>query len=152
MLLVQENELIKMKIMKTKMLVLVALFLMGTATVFAGIKTEKIEVKGNCGTCKTRIEKAANGVNGVSKADWNKDTKVLELTYDDTKTDLKSIETAIAKVGHDTPLVKAPDNAYNALPGCCKYDRTGNKQSSGSCEKQSSGTCKKQSSGCCEKH
>jgi len=118
--------------MKTKILSLVALFLMGTATVFAGSKTEKVNVNGDCGMCKTRIEKAAKSVDGVSKADWNKETKVLDLTFDDAKTDLKKVETAIAKVGHDTPLVKASDDVYKALPGCCKYDRGGTKASSGS--------------------
>ena len=110
--------------MKTKILSLVVLFLMGTATVFAGNKTEKFEAKGNCGMCKTRIEKAAKSVTGVTKADWNKDTKAIEVVFDDTKSDLTKIETAIAKVGHDTPLVKATNEVYNALPGCCKYDRS----------------------------
>jgi periplasmic mercuric ion binding protein len=114
--------------MKTKVLLLVAMFLIGTATVFAANKTEKVDVKGSCGMCKTRIEKAAKGVDGVSKAEWNKETHVLDLTFDDTKTDLKKVETAIAKVGHDTPLVKATDEVYNSLPGCCKYERTSTKK------------------------
>jgi periplasmic mercuric ion binding protein len=109
--------------MKTKMLSLVCLFLLGTATVFAGVKTEKIEVKGNCGMCKTRIEKAAKSVDGVSQAKWSDETKILDLVYDDTKTNVDKVETAIAKVGHDTPLHKASDEVYNALPGCCKYER-----------------------------
>ncbi|HNW50033.1 MAG TPA: cation transporter [Prolixibacteraceae bacterium] len=119
--------------MKTKILVLTIMFLIGTATAFAEKKTEKVDVKGNCGMCKTRIEKAAKGVDGVSKANWNKETKVLELAYDDSKTDLKTVETSIAKAGYDTPLVKASDETYNALPDCCKYDRGGTKASSGSC-------------------
>jgi periplasmic mercuric ion binding protein len=110
--------------MKTRILVLVAMLLMGTATVFAGVKTEKIEVKGSCGMCKTRIEKAAKSVDGVSKATWSDETKILELVYDDTKTNADKVETAIAKVGHDTPLYKATDGSYKALPGCCKYDRS----------------------------
>jgi periplasmic mercuric ion binding protein len=110
--------------MKTKMLSLVCLFLLGTVTVFAGVKTEKIEVKGNCGMCKTRIEKAAKSVDGVTQAKWSDETKILELVYDDTKTNADKVETAIANVGHDTPLHKATDAAYKSLPGCCKYDRT----------------------------
>jgi len=118
---------LKMNKMKSKMLSLVCLFLLGTATVFAGVKTEKIEVKGNCGMCKTRIEKAAKSVDGVSQAKWSDETKILELVYDDTKTNADKVETAIAKVGHDTPLVKATDDVYNKLPGCCKYDRSDSK-------------------------
>lgn len=110
--------------MKTKVLGLVVVFVLGTFTVFAGEKTEKFTVKGNCGMCETRIEKAANSVGGVSKADWNKETKVLEVTFDDAKTSTDKIEVAVAKVGHDTPHHKAKDEVYDKLPGCCKYDRT----------------------------
>jgi copper chaperone CopZ len=95
--------------------------MLGAVSVFAGNKTEKIEVKGNCGMCEKRIEKAALSVDGVSKADWNKETKQMELIFDDTKTDLDKVEVAIAKVGHDTPKHKAPDAVYKALPDCCLY-------------------------------
>ncbi len=109
--------------MKTKVLSLVALFTMGAFTVFAGNETEKIKVKGNCGMCESRIEKAANAVEGVSKADWDKETKILAVTFDDAKTTTDKIEMAIAKVGHDTPHHKAPDEVYEKLPSCCLYDR-----------------------------
>jgi copper chaperone CopZ len=110
--------------MKTKVLSLVALFMLGAVSVFATDKTEKIEVKGNCGMCEKRIEKAASAVEGVSKADWSKETKQLEVTFDDTKTSLDKVEVAIAKAGHDTPHHKASKKVYNELPDCCKYDRT----------------------------
>jgi mercuric ion binding protein len=110
--------------MKTKILSLVALFMLGAVSVFAGNKTEKIEVKGNCGMCEKRIEKAASSVDGVSKADWSKETKKLEVIFDDTKTDLDKVEIAIAKVGHDTPKHKTSSEVYNKLPDCCKYERT----------------------------
>ncbi len=110
--------------MRTKVLSLAALFMMTAMSVFAGNKTEKIEVKGNCGMCEKRIEKAASSVEGVSKADWNKETKHLEVTFDDSKTSLEKIEVAVAKVGHDTPHHKATTEVYDELSGCCKYDRT----------------------------
>jgi len=109
--------------MKTKVLSLVALFILGAVSVFAENKTEKIEVKGNCGMCEKRIEKAAMSVEGVSKADWDKETKKLEVSYNDAKTDLDKIEVAIAKAGHDTPRHKASDETYSELPDCCHYDR-----------------------------
>ena len=109
--------------MKTKGLSLVVLFMMGAVSVFAGNKTEKIEIKGNCGMCESRIEKAAKEVDGVTKADWDKDTKILEVTFDDAKTSTDKIELAVAKVGHDTPHHKAADDVYEKLPGCCHYDR-----------------------------
>ena len=113
--------------MKTKVLSLVALFMMGALSVFAGNKTEKIKVYGNCEMCKNRIEKAVNAIDGISKADWNIETKMLEVTYNDAKTDIHKVQMAVAKAGHDTDMHKATDEAYNKLPSCCKYDRTAEK-------------------------
>lgn len=111
--------------MKTKVLSLVTVFLLGAASVFAANKTEKVKVSGNCDMCKARIEKAAKSVDGVSAAEWNAKSKMMEVTFDDQKTDMKKIESAVAAVGHDTELVKATDKAYNDLPSCCHYDRKG---------------------------
>lgn len=110
--------------MKTKVLSIVIMFLLGTSMLFAQAKTEKFEVKGNCGMCETRIEKAAKSVDGVTSADWNQETKILEVSFDKSKTSVQKVQMAIAKVGHDTPMHKAKDEVYNALPGCCKYDRS----------------------------
>lgn len=110
--------------MKTRFFSLVSMFLLGTSMVFGQVKAEKFEVKGSCGMCESRIEKAANSVKGVTGADWNKETKMLKFTIDESKTTLTKVQMAIAKVGHDTPTHKAKDEVYNALPNCCKYDRT----------------------------
>lgn len=110
--------------MKAKVLSLVSMFLLGTSLVFAQAKTEKFEVTGNCGMCETRIEKAAKSLDGVTTANWVQETKMLTVAFDSTKTTVHKIQMAIAKVGHDTPMHKAKDEVYNALPGCCKYDRT----------------------------
>ena len=114
--------------MKTKVLSLVSMFLLGASMVFAQAKSEKFEVKGNCGMCETRIEKAAKSVEGVTTADWNQETKILEVSFDESKTSAHKVQKAIAKVGHDTPMHKAKDEVYNALPGCCKYDRSETKK------------------------
>lgn len=109
--------------MKKNVLSLVVMFLFGTMSVFAESKTEEFKVYGNCGMCKSRIEKAANAVEGVTKADWDKVTKMVKVTYDESKTDADKIQLAIAKVGHDTDAHKADDKVYDKLHGCCKYDR-----------------------------
>jgi cation transport ATPase len=88
----------------------------------AATKTETAKVWGNCDMCKARIEKAAK-IEGVSKAEWNKETKVLTLVYDPSKVKSDDIQKKIAAVGHDTEKFKADDKAYNSLPGCCKYER-----------------------------
>jgi Cu(I)/Ag(I) efflux system membrane fusion protein len=80
-----------------------------------------LTVQGKCGMCKTRIEKAAKSVTGVTSAQWNGETKALTFTYDEKKTSPDAVGKAVAKVGHDTDKYKAEDKVYNALPGCCKY-------------------------------
>jgi periplasmic mercuric ion binding protein len=112
-----------MKLSKTVLPVVLALFI--GLNLFAQAenpKTETFKVWGNCGMCKTRIEKAAKA-DGVSKAEWDEKTDILTLTYDPAKVKPADIQKKIAAVGHDTELYKADDKAYNSLPGCCKYDR-----------------------------
>lgn len=79
-------------------------------------------VRGNCGMCKKTIETAANGVEGVSSATWNVDKKYIDVSFDDTKTDAMAIHKAIAASGYDTEKVAGDEEAYDGLPGCCKYD------------------------------
>jgi periplasmic mercuric ion binding protein len=83
-------------------------------------KTDVIKVSGNCGMCKERIETAAK-VDGVSKAEWNTETKKLTLAYNPSKVKSDDVQKKIAAAGHDTEKFKADDKAYNSLPGCCKY-------------------------------
>jgi mercuric ion binding protein len=89
----------------------------------ASTKTETIKVYGNCDMCKTRIEKAAK-IEGVSKAEWSDETKLLTLVYDPSKVNSDDVQKKIAAVGHDTGKFKADDKVYNGLPGCCKYERS----------------------------
>jgi len=81
-------------------------------------------VRGNCGMCKTTIEKAANKVEGVATATWDVDKKKIEVSFDEAKTDAIVIHKAIAASGYDTDKVKGDLDAYEGLPGCCKYDHS----------------------------
>ncbi len=105
------------------MYLIMVIALMSAGLTFGQTKTEKFKVYGNCGMCEKTIEKAANGVEGVSTADWNKETKMMEVSLDTTKTKVANVHMAIADVGYDTKMHKATDEAYNKLPACCKYDR-----------------------------
>ncbi|MFT5958547.1 MAG: mercuric ion binding protein [Polaribacter sp.] len=80
-------------------------------------------VRGNCGMCKKTIEKAANGVAGVSNAIWDVNQKKIAVSFDDRKTGVAAIHTAIAASGYDTEKEAGNEKAYDGLPGCCKYDR-----------------------------
>jgi len=85
--------------------------------------TEEIYVFGNCGMCKARIHKAGNSLEAVASVNWDIDTKMLSVTYDSSKTNIAEIEERMAEVGHDTKNEKTASDVYEALPGCCQYER-----------------------------
>jgi copper chaperone CopZ len=109
-----------------KTMSIMILFLLGISTSFAmGGNKETFKVYGNCGMCESRIEKAAKSVEGLKTADWNKETKFIEITYDPDKVSIEDVHKSIAGAGHDTEMHRASEEVYNALPGCCKYERPG---------------------------
>lgn len=111
--------------MKTLKIIITAFFaILISISAFAqtSSKTETFKVAGNCGSCKARIEKAAK-INGVDKADWNSNTKMLTLVYNPAKVKTDDVLKNIAAVGHDTDKFKADAKVYNKLPGCCQYER-----------------------------
>jgi len=85
-------------------------------------KTETVKINGNCGMCKTTIEKAGNKKK-VAKVDWNNYTKIATLTFDSKTTNQDEILKRIALAGYDNEKFLAPDDAYAKLPECCKYER-----------------------------
>jgi cation transport ATPase len=85
--------------------------------------TYDIEVNGNCEMCKKRIEKAAFSVKGVKSANWKIDDHKLRLIINEEKCSLNDVKTAIVKVGHDTDDLKATQEDYDKLHGCCRYER-----------------------------
>lgn len=80
-------------------------------------------VRGNCVSCKTRIEKAAKTA-GAEAADWNAETQTVTLNFNPAKTSADAILKMIADVGHDNEKYTASDSVYKNLPDCCLYDRT----------------------------
>lgn len=101
--------------------ILCSIFTINTATA-QNTKSETIKVWGNCGMCKTTIEKAAKTA-GAKTANWNEDSKELQVTYAVKKTSSTKIQEAVANSGYDTQDFTAVKSAYDNLPGCCKYDR-----------------------------
>lgn len=79
------------------------------------------EVDGVCMMCKKRIEKAALNTKGVKFASWDVNSHQLMVIVDERKTNKKLVSESVANVGHDTKEVKAPQEAYDNLHGCCKY-------------------------------
>ncbi len=106
-------------------LLLISVSLLFTATAPAQIKNAKtttLKVYGNCGMCKTTIEKAGSKKK-LYKTDWNEETKMATITYDSKKSSADEVLKNIALSGYDNVNYLAPDNVYSKLHGCCKYDR-----------------------------
>ena len=104
-------------------LVLVGVFtFVNTNAQIRNSKTIQTNIYGNCKMCKTRIEEAGN-INNTVRVEWNPDNKIANITYDSVKTNLPEIERRIALAGHDSDDFLAPDQVYDALPSCCRYDR-----------------------------
>ena len=92
-----------------------------------------IGVKGNCGMCKTTIEKAVLELEFIEEAEWGIKTKILDVEFiDSVNSDidpllalalLDSLNLAITESGYETMNSTANQSSYDALPGCCKYDR-----------------------------
>lgn len=85
-------------------------------------KENEFYVKGNCESCKVRIEKAAKDA-GASLAEWSAEKQMVTLNFDASKTSADKILKKIADVGHDNEKYKSTDSVYSGLPGCCLYDR-----------------------------
>ncbi len=108
-------------------------FLFVTAASAQKTKTESFKVLGNCGMCKSKIEKAAKDA-GAETAVWDVDTKLITVSYKTKSTNTAKIQEKIAGSGYDNVGAKASDDSYNKLHGCCKYDRTASMTSSDSHE------------------
>lgn len=97
----------------------VALFL-GSLAVW-GQKTEvTFKVSGICEMCKARIEKSLD-IPGVWFAEWSPETQTAHVVYKTDKISEKEVHQTIANAGHDTELIKATDEAYAKVHGCCRY-------------------------------
>ena len=83
-------------------------------------RTIEFQVSGVCKMCKTRIENGAL-IKGVKKVEYDGEKSLLTVIYRTDKVTEDDIHTAVANIGHDTDKVKAPEEAYKKLPGCCAY-------------------------------
>ncbi|MEO6638575.1 MAG: cation transporter [Ginsengibacter sp.] len=111
-----------MSVFKITALIVTSFFIRQFSFAQAPVKKEKIEVNGNCGMCKRKIESGATAA-GASSANWNVTTKKLDVSYDPSTTDLVKIQEAIALAGYDTRDFRASDSAYKSLEECCQYER-----------------------------
>lgn len=106
-------------------LMVASILLLSFTTAQAQIKnatTASVKIYGNCGMCEKTIENAGN-LKKVASVDWDKNTKMAEITFDSKKTTQDEILKRIALAGYDSDSFLAPTDVYDNLHGCCKYDR-----------------------------
>ncbi|WP_162989942.1 TonB-dependent receptor domain-containing protein [Chryseobacterium sp. 6424] len=95
----------------------------GNVTPSVAAKAEnQFYVRGNCVSCKNRIEKAAQAA-GAGSAHWDAETQIITLGFDTAKTSADAILKKIADAGHDNEKYTATNQVYAVLPACCLYDR-----------------------------
>src|SRR5687768_9938632 len=112
-----------MKTLNIYAALIISIFTINISFAQTSVNKETIKVLGNCGMCKSTIEKSAKSA-GATTAEWNPETKLLAVSYNPSTSNTVNIQKAIAASGYQTQDVKANMNAYNKLHGCCKYDLT----------------------------
>ena len=73
-----------------------------------------------CGACVKTISKALEKTEGVKTVNVDLKQKLATVTYLSDRTDLTSLEQAVARAGYDANSTKCDPEAYAALPDCCK--------------------------------
>lgn len=114
--------------MKIRNIILVAVMLLVTNTLFAKNKTEQATIKISincehckmCETCGELFEAKLYKIKGLKKYVLNEEAKTLIVYYNPKKTNLQEIRTYISELGYDADDVKAAPDAYDKLDGCCK--------------------------------
>ena len=87
----------------------------------ADMQHEVFRVSGSCGMCKARIEETTRGIEGVKRAEWHAASQMLHVAFNRNQVQLRGVHEAIARAGHDTDRLSAPDTVYEQLPMCCHY-------------------------------
>lgn len=96
-------------------------FIMGSrAYAQETLQTKSFKVFGACEMCKERIEHVLK-IKGIRSANWNVNTKIMDIVFDSSLVTLEKIENKILAAGHDLEKRKAKDVVYNNLPACCHY-------------------------------
>ena len=103
---------------KSIVIMLITLFAAGQLA-FAKSVVTKFKVEGQCGECKERIEKALD-VKGISFAEWDKNTKMLTIRYNDARFSEDDIHKMVSDLGYSTSKKPANKVAEAKLPGCCQ--------------------------------
>ncbi|HLV50502.1 MAG TPA: heavy-metal-associated domain-containing protein [Flavobacterium sp.] len=73
-----------------------------------------------CETCGLNFRDNMLKIKGVKMYELDEENETITVYFNPKKTDLKTIKTAISKLGFDADDVKADPEAYEKLDNCCK--------------------------------
>lgn len=99
--------------------IFLAILMIAALGVTAKNITKTILVKGECGECKEKIE-AALDMPGVSFAEWNEETKMLTIRFNDKKITEDDIHNTISNLGYATDRLEANKASQAKLSKCCQ--------------------------------
>ena len=106
-----------------KAIKLTLLALIGFASAGIAQKVDKVVIKTptvQCEECKDRIENYLKREPGVLTVNVNYKKKITTITYLDERNNIEGLRTAINNAGYDADDETADEDAYKALPACCK--------------------------------
>lgn len=86
------------------------LILLSSLLLMAGAKDLRVLVmtptpKMHCESCENKIKKNLRFEKGVKKIETSVENQTVIVTYDATKTDVKSLQSAMKQIGYDTKVV-----------------------------------------------
>ena len=99
----------------------IGLLLLVSGSALAQTSEVTFWVNGVCGMCEKRIESALINSPGVKFADWDIETLQVKVVYNSKKLSEQKLHEIVSGVGHDTQKVRAKDEDYAKVNGCCKY-------------------------------
>jgi copper chaperone CopZ len=99
----------------------IGLLLLVSGSALAQTSEVTFWVDGVCGMCEKRIESALINSSGVKFADWDLETLQVKVAYNSKKITEQKLHEILSGAGHDTQKVRAKDEDYAKVPGCCKY-------------------------------
>lgn len=108
--------------MKKYLNIFFSMILLLGAAAFAAEKKVEIAIDGmTCKNCVEKVQAALQKVEGVKSAEVSLEKRNAIVTYDDSKTDEKTLKQAVNAAGFKAKETKAPD-AKGCCPkssGCC---------------------------------
>ncbi len=86
------------------------LILLSSLLLMAGAKDLRVLVmtptpKMHCESCENKIKRNLRFEKGVKKIETSVENQTVTVTYDATKTDVKSLQSAMKQIGYDTKVI-----------------------------------------------